>query len=292
MNARQSIAWSNKRNLFLGIIAVLIIGIGILLTEPSTPIAQASIPPTSPNHQTDLRATGAITSYLYLPFVARPSACPVLTETYGTVTPMPPPTDRPAEQHADLNLALRGYTPTSAYLGLIDLDGHTDLNAPQLPGLFSDNRTGVFTTTYRVYNWDWNCNCKTTPISDPPVTLAGLVTTPTETIRVPGSGYDIGRLPNGFEVMVLYASTDRITLKYTREDNVVNGYTLHLENICVDPNLLALYQSLNASGRTQLPALYAGQGVGTAKGNWIGVAIRDTGQFMDPRSRKDWWQGR
>ena len=22
------------------------------------------------------------------------------------------------------------------------------------------------------------------------------------------------------------------------------------------------------------------------------VAIRDTGTFMDPRSRKDWWQGR
>lgn len=292
MNAQRFTAWSNECKLLGGIFIALSIGLSILLTEPSMSIAQAALPTTPANAPSDLRASGAITYYLYFPFIARPSACPVLTETYGTVAPMPPPTDRPAEQHADLNLALRGYTLTNAYRGLIDLDGHTDSGAPQLPGLFSDNRTGVFTTTYRVYNWDWNCNCKTTPIADPPVTLAGLVTTPTETIRVPGSGYDIGRLPSGYEVMVLYASPDRLTLKYTREDNVVSGYTLHLENICVEPNLLALYQSLNASGRQRLPALFAGQGVGTAKADWIGVAIRDTGQFMDPRSRKDWWQGR
>lgn len=33
-------------------------------------------------------------------------------------------------------------------------------------------------------------------------------------------------------------------------------------------------------------------GIGTAIGNELGVAIRDTGSLMDPRSRKDWWQGR
>ena len=27
-------------------------------------------------------------------------------------------------------------------------------NAPQLPGLFADNRTGVFSEVYRVYDWD------------------------------------------------------------------------------------------------------------------------------------------
>ena len=32
--------------------------------------------------------------------------------------------------------------------------------------------------------------------------------------------------------------------------------------------------------------------VGRARGNEIQVAIRDTGRFMDPRTRKDWWQGR
>jgi hypothetical protein len=121
------------------------------------------------------------------------------------------------------------------------------------------------------------------------VTLAELAVTPGEPLRVPDSGYSVG---SGYQVLVLYASQDRITLKYTRNDNVVHGYTLHLENICVDPPLLNLYQSWNAAGRVQLPALQSGQAFGRAPGNTVGVAIRDSGAFMDPRSRKDWWRGR
>ena len=45
-------------------------------------------------------------------------------------------------------------------------------------------------------------------------------------------------------------------------------------------------------GRARLPALEAGQAFGRARGGEIGVAIRDAGTFMDPRSDKDWWQGR
>jgi hypothetical protein len=41
-----------------------------------------------------------------------------------------------------------------------------------------------------------------------------------------------------------------------------------------------------------LPALRGSQALGRARDASIGVAIRDTGSFMDPRSRKDWWQGR
>jgi hypothetical protein len=126
-------------------------------------------------------------------------------------------------------------------------------------------------------------------ITNPEVTLAGMAVTPGEAIHVPNSGYDIG---DGYQVLVLYASTERITLKYTREDNVVYGYTLHVENICVEPTLLALYQSWNDAGRGHLPALRAGQAFGRARSDEIQVAIRDTGAFMDPRSCKDWWQGR
>jgi hypothetical protein len=108
-------------------------------------------------------------------------------------------------------------------------------------------------------------------------------------VHVPDSGYTIG---SGYEVLVLYAAEDRITLKYTRNDNVVHGFTLHLEALCVDPPLLSLYHSLNAAGRGQLPALRPGQAVGRAAGATVGVAIRDSGSFMDPRSRKDWWRGR
>jgi hypothetical protein len=238
------------------------------------------------------------------------SACPELPEeTFSTLTILGKPTDRPAEQHADLNLALRGDVPTIGTLGLVNLFGPTDLKSPQLYRLFADNRTAEFLTLAQVYDWDWDANTRGAPLADPPVTLAGLRVSPGEKIRVPDSGYDIGtasHMPRlgveadddnltaggAFEVLVLYAAPNRLTLKYTREDNVVKGYTLHVEDICVEPRLLALYDQWNRAGRAQLPALHAGQSFGTAQGTSVDVAIRDTGRFLDPRSRKDWWRGR
>ena len=216
-------------------------------------------------------------------------ACQPTGESYGELDVVAPPTDRPADQHADLNLGLRSYAQTIAIQSLVSYNGASDSSAPQLSGLFNDNRTPAFGTLYRVHDWNWECNCPGNLLNPWPVTLAGLAVTPGEVIRVPDSGYSIG---SGYEVLVLYASTNRITLKYTRTDNVVSGYTLQIENICVDTNLLALYQSWNAAGRDHLPALRAGQAIGSATGYEIGVAIRDTGSFMDPRSRNDWWRGR
>lgn len=237
------------------------------------------------------RADSTATYTLYLPMVARaPTCAPIAGESYGTVTVLSAPTNPPAAVHPDLNLAMRGYALTTGALGLVDYDGHADTGAPQLYTLFGDNRVPSFSAVYRVYDWDWVNNQRGALISDPPVTLAGMVVAPNEIIRVPASNYDIGLRTTGYEVMVLYATTNRITLKYTREDNVVNGYTIHIENICVEPNLLALYEEMNAAGRARLPALFAGQGIGRAIGTEIGVAIRDVGSFMDPRSRKDWWQ--
>jgi hypothetical protein len=66
---------------------------------------------------------------------------------------------------------------------------------------------------------------------------------------------------------------------------------VHLEDIQVDAGLLALYQQENSAGRGRLPALRNGQRVGVASSNTFKVAIRDTGSFMEPRSRKDWWHG-
>jgi hypothetical protein len=78
---------------------------------------------------------------------------------------------------------------------------------------------------------------------------------------------------------------------YTREDSVANGYTVHLEQFCVDPNLLALYQADNGAGRGSLPAVHNGEQVGTTLYNQVLVGVRDRGEFADPRSRKDWWRG-
>jgi hypothetical protein len=101
--------------------------------------------------------------------------------------------------------------------------------------------------------------------------------------------------------MVIFADADSITLRYARQDSVApTGYTLHVDNICTDPNLLALYNSLDNVTRNtfmgqgawfyNLPVLPAGQPFGTARGSEIRVAIVDSGAFQDPRSCNEWWQ--
>ncbi len=223
-----------------------------------------------------------------LPLIMNSQVCSVTGQTYGSLSPTNP-YGGDVSVHPDINLAVRSYEPTSAYLGLVDYAGSIDPAAPQLPSLFADNRTATFRSAYKVYRWDWTCNCRSGLIQKWDVTLGGLATTPGEIIRLPVADYDIG---GGYGALVLYAEEHRLTLKYTREDDVVEGYTIHLENLCVDANLLALYRQLNAAGRDELPALRPGQPLGRADGNEIGVAVRDVGAFLDPRSRKDWWQGR
>lgn len=217
-----------------------------------------------------------------------PSA-PIPGQNYGKLPIVGSPADRPAAQHGDINLALRGYEPTGGQLSLIDMGGPTDQRAPQLAGLFEDERTPTFSGVYRVNNWDWGRNARGGPITEFEVTLVGMEVQPGETIHVPGAGYDIGQ---GYQVLVMYASPERITLKYTGEDTVATGYAIHVDGICAEPSLLKLYEQLNAAGRRELPALRAGQPFGRAIGYEIQVAIRDTGRFMDPRVRKDWWRGR
>ena len=298
-NDRPGLNW---RRLYLGLLVAG--GLALAFGMVAVPAQAAQLGAARPAAGDDLttcwwgstlvvRPSAILTDYIYLPIIVKPEGCqPVPGETYTTLSVNPPPTDRPAEIHADLNLSMRGYELTDAFKGLVDYGGSGDGNAPQLPGLFADSRTAAISDVYRVYDWTWACNCRGALLDEYPVTLAGLATTPSETVHVPDSGYGIGALGSGYEVLVLYAALDRITLKYTREDNVVHGYTLHVENVCVEPSLLALYQEWNAAGRSKLPALHPGQAFGRAKGDAIGVAIRDDGTFMDPRSHKDWWRGR
>ncbi|MHB1294367.1 MAG: hypothetical protein ACYC4R_05135 [Anaerolineae bacterium] len=230
---------------------------------------------------------------IYLPLIVQPQVfTPLPGASYGTlaVTAWTAPNTRDDDAHADWNLALRGYVSTSAPKTLVQYGDHVDdpNGPPQLAGLFSPARAPAFTNVYRVYNWDWETSTRAGLITTWPVTLAGLASTPGETLHVPYSGYDIG---SGYEVLVLYAAEERITLKYTGEGDVISGYTVHVEGVWVDPPLLALYRACDAAGRGSLPALRAGQAFGRALGGEVGVAIRDTGAFMDPRSRLDWWQG-
>jgi hypothetical protein len=168
----------------------------------------------------------------------------------------------------------------------VDYGGETDPHAPKLVGLLG--YLPSFSSAYRVHDWDWTSMRPGEPITAWPVTLLGLRTSPGDAISMPESGYSIG---SGYAALVLYANARRITLKYTREDNVVLGYTLHLEGLCVDPPLRALYDAMDREGRRRLPSLRGGQPFATAHGDQVLLAIRDSGTFMDPRSRKDWWPG-
>ncbi len=233
--------------------------------------------------------------HTYLPVVGRsvgsPACPPASSARFDPIPVAGPPSDRPAAQHADLNLALRGYLPTAADLAWVDYGGGADPAAPQLRSLFGDGRMPALVAAYGVHDWDWSCGaagCRGPVLTSPPVTLLGMATTPGEPIRIPSRGPEI--YGGGYRALVLFAEDRRITLKYTREDNVVAGYTVHLENVCVDHNLLELYSTVDSQGRHTLPGLRNGQALGVAAGDAIAVAVRDGGNFMDPRSRKDWWQ--
>ena len=121
------------------------------------------------------------------------------------------------------------------------------------------------------------------------MTLLGLGARPGEQISVPSRN---ARIHAGdFKALVLYADEDSVTLGYTREDSVANGYSIHIENLCVDPALVALYRQANAGGRLGLPGLRNGEVLGVARSAEVDVATRDRGAFLDPRTRKNWWRG-
>jgi hypothetical protein len=280
------------------------------------PRSTAASSATSPG---ELSRAQDVTFTVFVPIVLSPpptptptatptSECPATsTNSYSTISAYKYDQDSPvrwAWNHADKNLALRSYALNTGNLKreLVNYGSDDPKQPPQFATLFSPAKVPSFGGFYRVYNWTW---------ADPPepgtrgglltnyqATALGLVTTAGETLHVPVSDYDIGE---GKEAMVLFADADSIALRYTREDSSGSpGYTVHLDKICTDPNLLALYNSTdNPAGPRYvpnpsypLPALAAGQIFGTARGSEVVVAIVDTGTFMDPRSCNEWWQVR
>ena len=254
---------------------------------------------------TTISITGAL-SQIYLPLVLKTlpppePTCPTSSTATFTLIPFTgAPIDHPDFLHGDLNLAQRGYSQVQGVpLTLVDYTGGSDPNAPQLSGLFADQRLPVFSAAYQVNSWDWSCGqhgCPGPPLAIWPTTLIGMATTPGEAIYIPRRAPDIfSQGGQNYKAMVLYAEEKRITLGYTRDDSVATGYSVHLENVCVDPALLQLYRAqVGPDGfrsSSQLPALTESQSLGAAFGQEMRVAVRDRGNFTDPRSRKDWWPG-
>lgn len=244
------------------------------------------------------------TNILYLPVVHRqatPIPFPPIPGASYTNIPVNPyfPRDHVDSQHPDLNLEMRGYTrAVSPTLGLVDISGPTDQCAPpRLANLFSPARLPTFSDAYQVYDWDWLESRPGNLLVSPPVTLIWMAAGTNEIIYLPNRIYNpncagpVDIYQEIWYAQVLYATDDQITFVYTRLGNVTLGYVVHIVNIWVDPLLVARYQEGNAAGRYNLPGLTYNQAFGRAKAGGIGVAIRDNGTFMDPRSRKDWWPG-
>jgi hypothetical protein len=221
-----------------------------------------------------------------------PTPTATVVRRYDSIPVVGRPYDRPAAASPDTNLNVRGYTLTLDYLGLINYSGDTDPQAPQIAGVFIPPRLPPFLVAYQVRDWDWACNppdgCAGAPITWPyPVTLLEMATAPGEELAIPSRGPDI--LDGIYRAMVLYAAPTRLTIAYTRNDTPAIGYLVHLEDLAVAPELVRLYEQLNAAGRSRLPGLRNGEVVGVAIADSVKLAIRDTGMFMDPRSCKDWW---
>ncbi|WP_322800484.1 hypothetical protein [Thermoflexus sp.] len=265
-----------------GTIGAVVLGLAQIFAgasegNPTPPLSPAL--PTSPSPQATYR--------VYLPLISR-SVCEPIPGASYEVFPVISPVASNVADNPDYNLLLLGYQTVNEYKGLVDYVGGSDDRAPQFRFLFGDHRIPVFLNVYKNNGWDWeNHQPLPPPPGWPPVSVAGLAVHPGEVLYVPDSGYDIG---GGFDAHVLYADENQITLKYTAEDSTAQGYTVYITNICVEPSLLQLYRQWNAWGRSQLPALRGGQPFGRARGTQIDVGIRDNNVFMDPRSRKDWWQ--
>jgi len=206
---------------------------------------------------------------------------------YNSVSPIGRSDNIPAEIHPDKNIKVRGYQSSTKSPALYNIEGPTDEKAPQLATLL-DRKDISLIRAYQVYDWNWSSNAKGNLIEDPEISMLGIATTPGEALHVPNSGYFINP---GLQVMILYADNDSITLHYTLEDDVSRGYSIHVLGIKVDQELLDLYNSLNSTGRNSLPAMAGNQIFGYTEGSEVKVSVRDTGSFMDIRSKKDWWRG-
>lgn len=274
----------NRLFLPLFLLAAILLGIAA-----GTTVVAGSPPPVTP---------AQMDYYVYLPLVHKAlNACeaiPGVSYSYLGVVGSYDPGKPPPENNPDYNLLLLGYDWVNEYKGLVTYGGAMDPDAPQFYTMFTDQRTPAFVNTYRAHGWDWDQH-RPLPPPDPnppytwPVTVLGVGVEPKEVIRTPDSGYDI---QYGYDAMVLYATEQQITLTYTRHDHINDGYTIYITGICVEPSLRALYNSLNAAGRHDLPVLRGGQPLGRAWGGEVDIAIRDRAVFGDPRSCKDHWQGR
>ena len=248
---------------------------------------------------------------VHLPLVLKPSGsvCPTSSSnSYSQGTAYQFDRDnpvRPAAAHADKNFTLRGYVVnTDSWLRreLVNYGTDDPTQPPQFATLFSPNRVPPLVGFYRVHDWNWSPSPApgsprraTDAVAGDGVGIAGVARRRCFVCRHPPT--TSARATRSSSCMPM---SDEWRSAITREDSAgAAGYTVHVEGLCTDPKLLALYNQLNAAngpryvypnGQYPLPVLPAGKPIGVARGSEVVVAVVDSGTFMDPRSCNEWWQ--
>ncbi len=124
-----------------------------------------------------------------------------------------------------------------------------------------------------------------------PVTLCGFSASPGQPVHAPQTCQG--------PWMVVYADEGFITLQANTSDCMEGapcpagtGYGVHIDGLRVNPALLAQYRADNPNGLRSghLPTVKPNEVIGTADGNEVRVTVRDSGDFMDPRAKRDWWE--
>ena len=240
--------------------------------------------------------------FVYLPTTQRSFACPQTSQNKFDLTQVNGgyyKGNRLTDENADFRLSILGYAPALEAAQIVTYSQQPDGNAVKLSGLL--RRVPTFVAAYRVRNWNWDDGVGSSPpygtpgavngdTQIPPIVL-DVDTTLSEAVFAPTRGLVIDGANH--VALVLYAAETEITLMYGNQDSVVNGYLVHLVNLCVDPNLVLLYRAQLSVGKRstgKLPAVRSGQQLGTASGAQLTLAVRDTGRYMDVRSAKDWWR--
>lgn len=280
--------------------------------NPVSPTNILSPSPTNILNPTNTPSVPTVTIKPTTPANSSPMPTPTLLaclqtsgNSYGEIASIRPypAGDPPPENHPDFNLSIRGYILSNKEKYPIDLSaGQIGVKTPQLWKII-DPKPQII-NVYNVFDWDWATNRRgqIQPIASNPaasvqqVQMIGLQTTQGQPVKVPPV-YGNPISPQ-YNAMIIAATENSITMKYALQDDIgidINGsgggYAVQVEGVCIDPNLLQKYNQLHSAGRSSLPALANEQVFGTANSTEIRVVIRDTGEFLDPRSKLNWWQG-
>ncbi len=230
----------------------------------------------------------------------------VVPQAYSaTDNPIPQqcaPVKRPGSvaEDTDVNLDARNKPKlvTDQPKTLVDVGGPTDDAAPQFSTLFGPTLefNPKIADVYQLYLNDGKTLIPYDISSNQGVTQIELKTD--NPVLAPALDYDLGGDILHYAILYINEKTGTITLKGTPEDNAVRGYTIHITGLeKIDPEIVKKYNESNdLYNRTKLAAISCGYPVGTPKnqggikGKTFRIAIADTGTFIDPRTRKDWWK--